>query len=154
MVLGALLIIWLLPWSLLTGAAIVSGAHPVVSPLDFINPVRLVSVYRADGNAVVWWHLVGAAAPAHAWLFVGFIVVALLAIVLLVGAAACWPGPAASRASGRRDCWCQDGCTAPLAGRPGVTCARSRSAAPAPARWCWDGAAPTSSPRSPRPRCW
>ncbi len=81
----AVLVAWLLPWSLLTAAAVVSGAHPAVSPLDFINPVRLVSLYRADGNAIVWWHLVGAATPAHVWLFVAFIVVALLAIALLIG---------------------------------------------------------------------
>ncbi len=102
MLLAVLVLAWLLPWSLLTGAAIVSGAHPVVSPLDFINPVRLVSLYRADGNAIVWWHLVGAGAPTHMWLFTGFIVVALLTMVLLVaGSLIAWaggiPGIAATR---------------------------------------------------------
>jgi type IV secretion system protein VirD4 len=102
LLLGALLVIWLLPWSLLTGAAMVSGAHPVASPLEFINPVRLVTLYRADGNTVVWWHLVGASAPAHTWLFVGFIVATLLAIVLLLGGGlVAWaggvPGVAAAR---------------------------------------------------------
>jgi type IV secretion system protein VirD4 len=79
-------ITWLVPWLLLTGAAIVSGGHPIVSPLDFINPVRLITLYHADGNAIVWWHLVGAVQPAHAWLFVGFIAVAAGALVAVVAA--------------------------------------------------------------------
>ena len=49
--LSVVLLAWLLPWALLTGAAAVSGTHPVTSPFDFINPVRLVTLYRADGNA-------------------------------------------------------------------------------------------------------
>jgi type IV secretion system protein VirD4 len=72
---------------LLTGAAMVSGGHPIISPLDFINPVRLVTLYRADGNAIVWWHLVGAMQPAHVWLFAGFIAVAVTAMVAAVAAA-------------------------------------------------------------------
>ncbi len=91
--LSALVVAWLLPWSLLTAAAMVSGGHPVIAPLDFINPVRLVSLYRADGNAIVWWHLVGAAAPAHVWLFVGFIVSAVLVMVAgVVGGVLAWTG--------------------------------------------------------------
>jgi hypothetical protein len=151
--LSALLLAWLLPWSLLTGAAVVSGAHPVTSPLDFINPVRLVTLYRADGNAIVWWHLVGALAPTHTWLFVGFIVAALVAIVLVVGGGLiAWaggiPGVGATRllVPGRLQ--------RTHAGRPGETCARCRSGAPVQAPWCWGGAAPTSSPHSPRHRCW
>jgi type IV secretion system protein VirD4 len=93
LLLGVLLVAWLLPWSLLTGAAMVSGGHPVVSPLDFINPVRLVSVYHADGDAIVWWHLVGAAAPVHAWLFVAFIAVAMaLLAAMVVGGLLAWAG--------------------------------------------------------------
>jgi type IV secretion system protein VirD4 len=93
---------WLVPWLLLTGAAMVSGGHPVVSPLDFINPVRLVTLYHADGNAIVWWHLVGAVQPAHVWLFVGFIVAAVAAMVATaVGSLLMWaggiPGIGASR---------------------------------------------------------
>jgi type IV secretion system protein VirD4 len=80
-------ITWLVPWLLLTGAAIVSGGHPVIAPLDFINPVRLITLYHADGNSIVWWHLVGAVQPAHVWLFVGFIVVAVAALVAGVAAA-------------------------------------------------------------------
>jgi type IV secretion system protein VirD4 len=78
---------WLLPWLLLTGAATVSGGHPDVSPLDFVNPARLGGLYRADGDAVVWWHLVGATAPVHVWLFVAFIVAALAAMLAVVGGA-------------------------------------------------------------------
>ena len=80
------LVVWLVPWMLLTGAAIVSGGHPIISPLDFINPVRLITLYHADGNAIVWWHLVGAVQPAHVWLFVGFIAVAVAATVAAVAA--------------------------------------------------------------------
>jgi type IV secretion system protein VirD4 len=79
-------VVWLLPWLLLTGAAAVSGVHPDVSPVDFVNPLRLLSVYRADGNAVVWWHLVGAAEPAHLWLFFGFLVAALVAMLAAAAA--------------------------------------------------------------------
>ncbi|GAC1569479.1 MAG: hypothetical protein NVS3B18_00420 [Candidatus Dormibacteria bacterium] len=91
-----------MPWLLLTGAAIVSGGHPVVSPLDFINPVRLVTLYHADGNAIVWWHLVGAVQPAHVWMFIGFIVVAVASMVAgVVGILLTWaggvPGIGASR---------------------------------------------------------
>jgi type IV secretion system protein VirD4 len=92
----------LVPWLLLTGAAIVSGGHPVISPFDFINPVRLVTLYHTDGNAIVWWHLVGAMQPAHLWLFVGFIAVAVTATAAtVVGILLAWaggvPGIGASR---------------------------------------------------------
>ena len=91
-----------MPWLLLTGAAIVSGGHPVISPFDFINPVRLVTLYHTDGNAIVWWHLVGAMQPAHVWLFVGFIAVAVTATAAtVVGILLAWaggvPGIGASR---------------------------------------------------------
>jgi type IV secretion system protein VirD4 len=94
--------VWLVPWLLLTGAAVVSGGHPVISPIDFINPVRLVTLYRVDGNAIVWWHLVGAVAPAHVWVFVGFIAVAVtLAVAATVAGLLVWaggiPGIGASR---------------------------------------------------------
>jgi len=83
----------LVPWLLLTGAAIVSGGHPVISPFDFINPVRLVTLYHTDGNAIVWWHLVGAMQPAHLWLFVGFIAVAVTATAAtVVGILLAWAG--------------------------------------------------------------
>jgi type IV secretion system protein VirD4 len=92
----------LVPWLLLTGAAIVSGGHPVISPFDFINPVRLVTLYHTDGNAIVWWHLVGAMQPAHVWLFAGFIAVAVTATAAtVVGILLAWaggvPGIGASR---------------------------------------------------------
>ncbi len=91
--LGAVLAAWLAPWSLLTWAAMVSGAHPVVSPVDFINPIRLVAVYRSDGNTIVWWHLVGAGPPAHVEVFVGFIVATVVVVALALGAAAiAWAG--------------------------------------------------------------
>jgi type IV secretion system protein VirD4 len=82
--LGAVATAWLLPWLLLTGAATVSGGHPDVSPVDFVNPVRLVGLYQTDGNAVVWWHLVGATQPTHVWLFVAFIIAALLVMLAAV----------------------------------------------------------------------
>jgi type IV secretion system protein VirD4 len=86
-------ITWLVPWLLLTGAAIVSGAHPIISPLDFINPVRLITLYHADGNSIVWWHLVGAVQPAHVWLFATFIAVAAAALAAVVaGALLTWAG--------------------------------------------------------------
>jgi type IV secretion system protein VirD4 len=90
---GFVVITWLVPWLLLTGAAIVSGGHPIISPLDFINPVRLITLYHADGNAIVWWHLVGAVQPAHVWLFVGFIAVAVTTLAAVVaGALLTWAG--------------------------------------------------------------
>jgi type IV secretion system protein VirD4 len=97
-----LLVLWLVPWTLLTAAAYVSGVHPVISPLDFINPVRLVALYHADGNAIVWWHLVGAGRPARVWLFVGVIVAAAAALLGTTAALAlAWaggvPGIGASR---------------------------------------------------------
>ena len=99
---GALLVLWLVPWTLLTAAAYVSGVRPVISPVDFINPVRLVALYHADGNAIVWWHLVGAGRPAHVWLFVGVIVAAAAALLGATTALAlAWaggvPGIGASR---------------------------------------------------------
>ncbi|HEY8674479.1 MAG TPA: type IV secretory system conjugative DNA transfer family protein [Candidatus Dormibacteraeota bacterium] len=101
-ILSVLAAAWLVPWLLLTGAAIVSGGHPVISPFDFINPVRLVTLYHTDGNAIVWWHLVGAMQPAHLWLFVGFIAVAVTATAAtVVGILLAWaggvPGIGASR---------------------------------------------------------
>jgi type IV secretion system protein VirD4 len=98
----ALLVLWLVPWALLTAAAYVSGVRPVISPLDFVNPVRLVALYHADGNAIVWWHLVGAGRPAHVWLFVGVIVAAAAALLGATAALAlAWaggvPGVGASR---------------------------------------------------------
>jgi type IV secretion system protein VirD4 len=93
LLLGFVVITWLVPWLLLTGAAIVSGAHPIISPLDFINPVRLITLYHADGDSIVWWHLVGAVQPAHVWLFAGFIAVAVAALVTaVVAAAVTWAG--------------------------------------------------------------
>lgn len=73
---------WLGSWSLLTAAATASGARPTISPLDFINPLRLVATFRDDGNRVVWWHLVGAGEPAHVWMFTTVVVAAPLALVL------------------------------------------------------------------------
>ena len=83
---GAAVLLWLGPWLLLTGAATVTGGHPTVSPVEFVNPVRIVSTYVADGNRVVLWHLVGASPPAHPWIFVAFIVVALVAAAAATGA--------------------------------------------------------------------
>jgi type IV secretion system protein VirD4 len=77
---------WLLPWLLLTGATAVAGGHPDVSPLDFVNPVRVVSMFRADGNTLVWWHLVSSGQLAHTWLFITFIAVTLLGGVVALGA--------------------------------------------------------------------
>ena len=91
--LGAVAALWLVPWALLTCAASVSGAHPGVSALDFLNPARLVGLYHADGDAIVWWHLVGATRPAHVWLFVAVIVVAALALAgAAVTLALAWAG--------------------------------------------------------------
>jgi type IV secretion system protein VirD4 len=89
----ALLVLWLVPWALLTAAAYVCGVHPVISPLDFVNPVRLVALYHADGNTIVWWHLVGAGRPPHVWLFVGVIVAAAAALLGATAALAlAWAG--------------------------------------------------------------
>jgi hypothetical protein len=91
--LGAAATAWLLPWLLLTGAAAVSGGHPDESPVDFINPLRLVGMYWTDGNAVVWWHLVGATQPAHVWLFAAFIIAALVVMLAaLVASLLVWAG--------------------------------------------------------------
>lgn len=90
---GSLVCAWLLPWLLLTGAAAVSGGHPDVSPLDFINPLRITTTYKADGNTIVWWHLVGARQPAHVGVFVAFIVVAVvLGAAAVVGGLVAWAG--------------------------------------------------------------
>jgi type IV secretion system protein VirD4 len=72
---------WLLTWLVLTGAAVVSGGRPNISPIEFINPMRLVTTYQADGDSVVWWHLIGAMRPPHVWLFVGFVVASVVGIV-------------------------------------------------------------------------
>ena len=91
--LGVLLTAWLLPWLVLTGATAVSGGHPNVSPLDFINPVRLVSIYRADGDRLVWWHLVGTGEPAHVWMFITFVVVTIGGgTVAILGGLMAWAG--------------------------------------------------------------
>ena len=85
--------LWLLPWLVLTGATAVAGGHPDVSPLEFINPVRLVNVFHADGNSLVWWHLVSDDRPTHTWMFVAFIVVALVgSLVAVAGGLMVWAG--------------------------------------------------------------
>lgn len=91
--LGSLASLWLLPWLVLTGATAVAGGHPHVSPLEFLNPVRLVNVFHADGNALVWWHLVSDDQPVHLWMFVAFIVVAVVGSLLAVlGGVVVWAG--------------------------------------------------------------
>ncbi len=90
---GILLGAWWLPWLVLTGAMAVAGGHPDVSPLEFINPLRIASTYRSDGNTLVWWHLVGAGQPAHVWMFVAFIVVTVVGgAAALLGGLVAWAG--------------------------------------------------------------
>jgi type IV secretion system protein VirD4 len=90
---GALLCAWLVPWLVLTGAMAVAGGHPTVSPLEFINPLRIASTYHGDGNRLVWWHLVGDGQPAHVWLFVAFIVVTVAGgAAAAVGGIFAWAG--------------------------------------------------------------
>lgn len=90
---GALLSVWLLPWLVLTGAMAVAGGHPTVSPLGFINPLRIASTYHSDGNTLVWWHLVGDGQPAHVWIFVAFIVVTIAGVAaVVVGGLVAWAG--------------------------------------------------------------
>ncbi|MEO8899010.1 MAG: type IV secretory system conjugative DNA transfer family protein [Candidatus Dormibacter sp.] len=90
---GALLCLWLLPWLVLTGATAVAGGHPTISPLEFINPLRIADAYHADGNTVVWWHLVGPGKPAHVWLFVAFIVAtAVGGAAAALGGLVAWAG--------------------------------------------------------------
>ncbi|HEY7926662.1 MAG TPA: type IV secretory system conjugative DNA transfer family protein [Candidatus Dormibacteraeota bacterium] len=89
----ALLCAWLLPWLVLTGALAVAGGHPDVSPLEFINPLRIASTFRADGNTLVWWHLVGTGPPAHVWLFIAFIVAIVVGgAATALGALVAWAG--------------------------------------------------------------
>lgn len=84
---------WLGPWLILTAASALAGAHPDVSPVDFLNPVRVVSVFRADGNTLVPWHLVGEGQPAHVWLFVTTVVVIVLAaLAAAVAGLVVWAG--------------------------------------------------------------
>jgi type IV secretion system protein VirD4 len=84
---------WLAPWSVLTLAATLSGAHPRVSPLDFINPVRLIDMFHRDGDRLVWWHLVGATQPTHVWVFLAVVVASILAVVTSTAALAiAWMG--------------------------------------------------------------
>lgn len=91
--LGALLCAWLLPWLVLTGAMAVAGGHPTVSPLEFINPLRIASTYHSDGNTLVWWHLVSDGQPAHVWLFVAFIVVTVASgAAAAIGGLVAWAG--------------------------------------------------------------
>ncbi len=88
-----LLSLWLLPWLVLTGALAVAGGHPDVSPLEFINPLRIANAYHADGNTFVWWHLVGQGRPAHVWLFVAFIVAAMaVGVAAALGCLVAWAG--------------------------------------------------------------
>ena len=94
--------VWLGGWLLLTIAAEVSGAHPTRSPVDAINPVVIAQTFTADGNHLVWWHLVGAGAPQRPWLFVAVMVV--VPVVLIVGAslgAMAWSGGVPGFASAR-----------------------------------------------------
>lgn len=66
---GVILGIWLIPWALLTIAAKLAGGKPTASPIDIINPARLMSVYHADGDKVVVPHLVAAYGDTSMWLF-------------------------------------------------------------------------------------
>lgn len=91
--LGAVVALWLVPWLLLTMAAKIAGGVPTASPIDFINPSRIANTYKADGNSIVWWHLVGAHGPIAVWLFWASLVV-LVSAAVAAGTAATlfWKG--------------------------------------------------------------
>ncbi|MHB8718866.1 MAG: type IV secretory system conjugative DNA transfer family protein [Candidatus Dormibacteria bacterium] len=101
-VIVALLTAWLGGWLLLTVAAIVAGAHPTRSPIDAINPVVILRTYSADGNRLVWWHLVGAGAPSRPWLFTAVVVAVPVAVLAAAGLGAmAWSGGVPGFASAR-----------------------------------------------------
>ncbi|MFN2567998.1 MAG: type IV secretory system conjugative DNA transfer family protein [Candidatus Dormibacteria bacterium] len=73
--------LWLFAWVAVTTATAVAGGRPSVSPVDFINPSRLVQQYQMDGGSLVWWHLVAPTGRVNTARFWAVLVVTLSGIV-------------------------------------------------------------------------
>ena len=100
-VLGVLLCAWLVPWALLSVAAWVAGGRPSASPWTFVNPARIAAHYRADGDAVVLWHLVETRREPNQQCFWAMLALTLIAPAAAAGLHALRPARA-PRAAARR----------------------------------------------------
>lgn len=76
---GIILAVWLVPYGLLVVASRLAGGNPTAGPVDFVNPAKIGKIYKADGNHVVLWHLVGAQ-NVNVFLFWFFLVAVVAAI--------------------------------------------------------------------------
>lgn len=74
--------LWMASWGWLTLAAWLAGGHPSVNPISFVDPARIIALWRA-GRRFGAWDLVGAGPhtqPAVFFLVLSFGGVAVLAL--------------------------------------------------------------------------
>lgn len=94
--------LWLGSWMILTLASCVAGGHPSASPVDYINPGRVIAHLRAD-RGLVAWDLVDSGPrtqPAIFWCTATVFSLMLVSGGLLVTHRARWPSPARLGAAG------------------------------------------------------
>ena len=87
MLVGVVAGLWLVPWTLLWLAAKLAGGQPTGSPMDIFAFGKLGAMYKADGNQIVWPHVVHAYGPIHMFVFWAVIigVVGVLPLGAVVG---------------------------------------------------------------------
>src|ERR1700692_1764758 len=65
---GGLIVLWIVPWLILTAATWIAGGHPSASPMAFINPGDMVHRMSSSGP-FQWWVLVAPMSAVVAWRF-------------------------------------------------------------------------------------
>jgi type IV secretion system protein VirD4 len=66
---SALIMLWIVPWLMLTAATSIAGGHPSVSPVAFINPGDMIRRIWSGSGPFQWWVLVAPTSAVVAWRF-------------------------------------------------------------------------------------
>jgi type IV secretion system protein VirD4 len=85
---GAFIASWLCPWAILTVATWIAGGRPSASPVEFLDPVRIVHRLAASGGAERWWVFVDPTSPVSAWRF--WAGAALTVVIMLAAGFGIW----------------------------------------------------------------
>src|ERR1700688_4989658 len=77
---GALIVLWIVPWLILTAATWIAGGHPSVSPVAFINPGGMIRRIWSLNRPFQWWVLVAPTSSVVAWRFWASLALMLAAV--------------------------------------------------------------------------